>query len=316
MPPKQDQKKESANELKRIRTYESDVQEIMQKGQISKATIAIAENAKQIKHEDEISKTPPVPIAPSRVFPVEPELPFGRQTPNYRFLFLIIGGALLLVGVGIALFFFMARSSSGRLILPKTTVPQESAIVIKENEKRTGVITTIQKTLKSISVPQSDIRTIPIKLGNASITTAEFFELLDATPPATLVRALSPEPLLGVYGFQGGQPFLLFDVLSYDHAFAGMLEWEEKLLEDIGPLFGISPGALSGGTGSTTAEILGNRIRIKDIILRNKDARAAFDSDGNILFLYAFTDKQTLVLTTGEDTLRAIQNKAVGGRLK
>ena len=316
MPPKQGQNIEPAEELKRIRTYESDVQEIMQKGQISKATIAIAENAKQIKREDEASKAPPVPIALAKIFTVGSELPFGRQPVNYRFLFLIVGGVLLLAGVGVALFLFMTRTTTGNLILPNTTVTQESAIIIQENERRASVITAIQKALKSISVAQSDIRTVPIKLGGTNITTAKFFELLDATPPATLVRALSSEPILGIYGFKGGQPFLLFDVLSFDHAFAGMLEWEENMLEDIGPLFGISPRALLGETGSTTADILNKTIRIKDVILRNKDARAAFDSEGNILFLYAFIDKQTLLFTTGEDTLRALQNRTSGGRLR
>lgn len=303
------------DELRRLHTYESDVQEIMQKGQVSKATIAIAENAKQVKHEDEISKAPVVPIAPAKIFTVEPELPFGRQTVNYRFL-LILGGLLLLAGIGVTLFLFMTRVTPKKLILPRATVPQERAIVFQGNERRANSIVAIQKALKATSVPQGNVRAVPIELGNTNITTAEFFDLLDATPPATLIRALSSEPILGVYGFQGGQPFLLFDVSSFDHAFSGMLEWEENMLEDIGPLFGVSPRAILGETGSTTAEILNNTIRIKDVILRNKDARAAFDSEGNILFLYSFIDKQTLVLTTGEDTLRALQTKARGGRLK
>ena len=95
-----------------------------------------------------------------------------------------------------------------------------------------------------------------------------------------------------------------------------MLSWEQNLLSDIGPLFGISVRDILGKAASTTSEALQNTLAVKDVIIKNKDVRAIFDPKKEIIFLYSFIDKETLVLTTSEDTLRFLIGKAWGGRLR
>jgi len=318
MPPEQAQKIKPADELKRIRTYESDVQEILQEGQVSKATIAIAANEKQVKREVEQEATPPAtPAQPTKVFTMSNDIPLALPKWNIRLMVFLSVGLLAVIGTGAGALLYL-RSPKTPVIQeqPKMVVPKANIITLQGGEKRAGAIAAIQKGLKNISVPQNQLQTFFITRGGTPITTPLLFETVETSAPAPLIRALGTLPTLGLHGFQGGQPFLLFPVLSYDYAFAGMLAWEETMLEDIGPLFGVSPHSLLEKVGSTTSEALGNRIAFKDVIIRNKDARAAFDPSGTIVFLYAFLDKQTLVITTKEDTLRALQGKAGGGRLK
>lgn len=318
MPPEQAQKIKPADELKRIRTYESDVQEILQKGQVTKATIAIAANEKQVQREVEQEVTPPpTPAKPTKVFAISNNIPLALPRWNIRLIVLLSVGALAVIGIGVGAFLYL-RSPKTPVVQeqPKAIVPKANVITLQGGEKRAGAIAAIQKGLKNISVPQNQLQTFSITLGGAPLTTPLLFETVDTSAPAPLIRALGTAFTLGLHGFQGGQPFLLFSVSSYDHAFAGMLAWEETILEDIGPLFGVSPRSLLEKVGSTTSEALGNRISFKDVIIRNKDARAAFDPSGAIVFLYAFLDKQTLIITTKEDTLRALQSKAGGGKLK
>ena len=199
---------------------------------------------------------------------------------------------------------------------PKGRGAETTTIVLSGGEKRAGAIKAIQQGLSALSVPQNELRRALLRRGEALITTPELFELLETGASPALIRALTKWPTLGVHGFQGGQPFLLFGVTSYDHAFAGMLAWEQRLVADIAPLFGVSIREVLANVGSTTAEALQNTIEIKDVIIRNKDGRAVFGPGGDILFVYSFVDKETLVLTTGEDTMRALISKAGGGQLK
>ena len=90
----------------------------------------------------------------------------------------------------------------------------------------------------------------------------------------------------------------------------------EHAFDDIGPLFGVNTRELLINVGSTTADALQNRIVFKDVVIRNKDARAAFGPQGTIVFLYSFIDKQTLVFTTHEETLKTLVGKAGGGKLR
>ena len=308
----------NSSDLPRIRTFQGDVEAMMRKQPMSKAEIAIAENEKRIKREKEAERLTNAPspfVNAAKIARPPNEIELAPRW-NMKLIVLVAAGVLFVAGIGTAASFFFAGNKPPVVVEPKTQVPQSAAITLEEGESRAGTAKTIWNGIKALSVPQSELRTIPIKIGAIEATTEELFLKLAVSAPSSLVRALGDTPIIGVHGFRGGQPFLLFSVSSYDFAFAGMLSWEQEMLNDIGPLFGISLREIVGKASSTTAEALGNTIAVKDVIIRNKDVRATFDPQGKIIFLYSFIDKQTLVLTTNEDTLKTLMNKAGGGRLK
>ena len=303
------------DELRPIRTFQSDVEEVMKRQQVSRATIAIAESERRAVQEKQAAEAPAPPPQSSKVFHIEQALPVSVKWRAATLLPIAVV-FLFLVGTGTGLYLFFSEEKTAVSPEEKTQVPPSAGVLLGENERRTGVIKTLQNRLDTLSVPQNELRTIPITLGNAPITTAELLGKLETAAPGPLVRALGATPTLGVHGFRGGQPFVLWSVSSYDHAFAGMLAWEEDMLSDIGPLFGISPRALVETLSSTTAEVLQHTLVFKDIVARNKDVRAVFGPKGGFIFLYAFIDKETLVLTTNEDTLKFLMGRAGGGRLR
>ena len=305
------------DDLKNLRTYQGDVEELMRKREVSKAAIVLAENEREIMKEAAVAEPEPVPVplvSPSKVFSISSGLPL-RAHWNLRLILIIILGAAIIVGVGIGVVFFY-REPKPAVTPPKKEAPQTRAIALLGSERRAGAFVAIQNGLQAISIPQNEIRAVPLTYGGTAITTLQLFDMLEANAPGPLVRALGDIPVLGLHGFQGGQPFLLFGVSSYDFAFAGMLGWEETLLQNIGPLFGVNERDLLLRVGSTTDEALQNRIVFKDVVIRNKDTRAAFNPEGGIVFIYLFIDKQTLILTTNEDTAKVLISKAGGGRLK
>lgn len=319
MPPQKPLEQDTGgNDLVRIRTFQGDVEALMRKQPTSKAEIAIAENEKRIKQEKEAERLANAPspfVDAAKIARPPSELEFAPRW-NMKLIVLVAAGVLFVAGIGTAASFFFAGKKPQVVAPPKTEVPQSAAITLEEGESRAGTAKAIWNGIKALSVPQNELRTIPLKIGTTEATTEELFLKLETSAPSSLVRALGSTPIIGVHGFRGGQPFLLFSVSSYDFAFAGMLAWEPEMLNDIGPLFGISPREIVGKASSTTAEALTNTIAVKDVIIRNKDVRATFDPQGKIIFLYSFIDKQTLVITTNEDTLKALIGKAGGGRLR
>jgi hypothetical protein len=316
MPPEQSPKAKPLDDLKRLRTYEGDVEEMLQKQQVSKATIALAENEREIKRETVAAKpSSPLPTAPSKVFRISSGLPL-RAHWNVRLISLVIFGLISIGVVGVGAFFFF-KNTKPQVVAPKKEVSETAAVKLPIGVVGARAIIAIRDSMQAISVPQNETRIVPITLGGSVIGTPQLFEMLAITPPPTLTRALGTMPIFGLHGFRGGQLFLLFDVLSYDYAFSGMLSFEGTVLESIGPLFGVNVREILKNVGSTTTQALRNRIVFKDVIIRNKDARVALDPNGVIIFLYSFINKQTLVLTTNVDTLKTLITEVDGrGRLR
>lgn len=307
----------SSDELKSIKTFQSDVEELLRKQQISKATIAISENEKRIRVEEQaLQNTSSPPVADSKIFKISNEIPLFTKKWNIGRITLLAALVFVFGGISVGAFFFFKKDQKKELSEPRTQIQESVAITLEDGESRERTVKAIWGRVNALSVPQNELRVIPIKLDTASITTPELLERIESSAPAPLVRALGKMPTLGVHGFRGGKPFLLFSVSSYDHAFDGMLSWEPNLLRDIGPLFGISIREILGKAASTTSEVLQNTLAVKDVIIKNKDVRAVFDSEKEVIFLYSFIDKETLVLTTNEDTLRFLIGKAWGGRLR
>ncbi|MEK7170331.1 MAG: hypothetical protein AAB767_03525, partial [Patescibacteria group bacterium] len=252
----------------------------------------------------------------AKIFSIGNTLPLQAGW-NWRLIAFVFAVAAVVIGIGIGVYFAL-RTTPPPMVPPATQEKPKTtaAVALQGKETRVGAIALLRKSLETLSVPQNELRVIPVTVSESALTTQHLFTLLEASTPSALVRALGSAPVLGLHGFRGGQPFLLFNVSSYDSAFPAMLVFEATILDDVGPLFGVHTRELLANVGSTTADALQNRIVFKDVVIRNKDARAAFNPQGTIVFLYAFIDKQTLVLTTNEETLKTLIAKAGGGKLR
>lgn len=306
-----------SGELKPIRTYQSDVEELMQRERVSKADIALAESKRR-------AATAPADAAPAepKVFRLSHAIPVidapRRVTVNWRFVALGGGAVALLVGAGFAWRFLITQVyEMEETTEPPRQIEQASGdIILQGRESRAGFIKTVREKVEMFRIPLNEIRVLPIRIEERPVTTEELFSFLESRAPAPLVRALDAVPTVGIHGIRGNQLFLLFTVNSFDHAFDGMLAWEKTLLDELGPLFAVASPKTKLRGATTTEDILESRLIIKDTVIRNKDARAAFDRDGRIVFLYSFLDKQSLLITTNEETLRVVLPKVSKGALR
>lgn len=313
------------NELKPLRTFQSDVEELLHKNNISLSNIALVENEK--KHVNPIkpivfSAPEPTPRKTDRLLRIAqiektPEVKFSTtQMPSRHYGLLVGLMALALIIIGSGIFLFRARKSAPT---PTTKTPVEIKdaydIAVNEKETRAGFIKKIRDGIDQMPITVSEIKPFVVRAGGSTITTPLFFELLGTRAPASLVRAFNATTVFGIHAVRGAQLFLIFQVISFDNAFDGMLTFEKTILDDMGPLFGINPRALSS-SASSTKEILSTTLSFKDTVIKNRDARAIFDQSGKIIFLYSFVDAQTLLITASEDALKVLIGKASKGKLQ
>lgn len=123
-------------------------------------------------------------------------------------------------------------------------------------------------------------------------------ETLGLKMPPMLLRSLRPDFMLGFHSFNKNQPFLILKTDYYDNAFAGMLAWENKIAENLLPVFG----------RTNRVNELSQR-KWDDTVIKNKDTRVLRNFDGSIALVYAFKDQRTLIITTNEDTLLEVSRR-------
>jgi hypothetical protein len=143
--------------------------------------------------------------------------------------------------------------------------------------------------------------------------------LVAPSAPDALARSLDPaQYIFGVHAYDDNQAFLIFKTSSYEQAFSGMLAWEPSMQKDLAPLFTRTPElhiqtnpAASSTAATSTATSAPQAPAVlptgfQDAIIENHDARVIENASGDILLLWTFLDRNTLVIATNEATLREI----------
>jgi hypothetical protein len=121
-----------------------------------------------------------------------------------------------------------------------------------------------------------------------------FLDVLDLRAPGSFLRTIEPTMMFGSYIDTVNAPFIVFKVRSFEDALGGMLLFEPNMNSDFAPLMG-EMLSRSGQTGA-----------FRDEIIAGVDARSLYDDFGNRVMMYAFIDRETLVITTSPAALGAL----------
>ena len=122
------------------------------------------------------------------------------------------------------------------------------------------------------------------------VTLEEFLQALGTHTPPDLVRALSSDFFFGIHTVDENVPLFVIPVVSYERAFAGMLNWEQSMNADFSPVFTPVPGQVVGPNG------LPEKRAFEDMIMRNYDVRALRDDAGVVQLYYSFPTQHILVI--------------------
>lgn len=189
--------------------------------------------------------------------------------------------------------------------------PQERYIILSDDNElldmdritKTEVTATLKSGAQEFKEEDSVKEIIPISKASGVAERISLQALLDKTNaklPDNLKRNFYSSFFLGLYSERGvTYPFLITFVDSYDIAYAGMLEWEGLLRDDISWLFDTKPRV------ATTTLAL----NFKDRIILSKDTRSFEDASGKTAFFYTFLDSHTLLLAKSAGTVREVTDR-------
>jgi hypothetical protein len=186
---------------------------------------------------------------------------------------------------------------------------------------RAALVSKISDAENNFNSPANSILYVNTGEKNAPDNVQTVLVTLAPQVPPELLRNLSDNYMFGVYSFDKNQPFIILTVDDFGIGFSGMLKWEKTMVNDLGPIFGIGTNGqsqeVSNGNVSTNGNIGTGTVgfAFSDEGLNNKDLRIVRDSGRQTVLLYSFLDKNTILITTNENTFGALLNKYLTGKM-
>jgi hypothetical protein len=275
--------------VKRLRTYESDVAHVLAQQRASLTTMALAEQRAKSQSET-ISNAPSEP----------------RHSSKKLLLSLL---SLILFGVGVAGGYYLYLKSplapSEAVIEEVPPAPSLIASDLRANMEIDGLSplalrSRIEAEIAKEQKPQTIKEIILTKTRTnqkLKVSGQEIIRDMDIDAPDILVRSLGQPWMLGVYADQSGNKdvFVVVTTEFFQNSFAGMLQWERVMADD-----------LKQYLHPSTEPYFTIRGSFVDRIIKNKDVREFETEAGQTLFLYSFIDNSKLVITTKQTTLAEI----------
>lgn len=282
----------AVNKLQTLRTYQGDVEALIGKKKTSVASIVVAEQKRKEVHPEK-SFPPVVPPRPS----------FGTELKNKAFLSfgveIIVLGLVLVFGI----YYFVSLRDT-------VVVPQHTPIAFsKETEipltDKTGeqIIETLLSQKNSTALDKNSIEYVNFTTLARPADVRDVMQRLAPRIPPALIRSLDDAYMIGMYSHTGNEPFIILTNTNYGLSWNAMLEWEKTLIEDVGVLFNVQVENPSE-----------EKTLFTDEALQNKDLRVVRDAERNIVLLYSFLDKNTIVITSTEDVFTGLLGKFVASQ--
>ena len=275
-------------EIKHVRTYEGDMVDAVKNKQASVLRIAVAE-------EEKIER-----------------LKLSREEAKKN-IFLTVGAIVLVAGGISTALFSLFQKNTVEINIPKEIL-EKSSLVQAENIKRESLPNTSAAAIRELTANFFSTETVgintvalltPVKRQVSGTTTSDSLlpgeDFLRATvsgAPSLLLRSIEDNFAYGLYNLNQYTPFLVLKTKAFENVFSALLEAENRLPRDFEFLF-----------GQTSALSVSGDFIFEDIAIRNIDFRVAKDKEGVIVFLYAFPDKETLVVTKNTETFFAIVDR-------
>jgi len=291
--------KESSSPIKPLRTFESDLAETIDQKKSSVLSVNLAEK----KRREERGQSS------------------EEKESQGTFLITIISIILIVGGVGIlsTLFFFRNKTEVAPAPVFETIIAYDNQEKIAtESLNRGSLIEGVRTYLKESTPPLNSITNVSFTIQKGEsrvvISAQRFLAILESRTPEIFLHSLGSDFMYGIHSFNGNEAFLILKTKSYENAFAGMLGWEKTLVSDLGPLFA-KASLLPESTTTPAFSEVPDGIRFSDVIVKNKDTRAIREPGGRIVFLYGFTDNETIVFASSEETFAELLKRFASSKL-
>lgn len=267
-----------------VRTYATDIGDMMKREKGSVIKIALAEQ----KRRDEFRRK------------MDP-----TATKN---VVVVMLGILLIVG-GIMAFVYalMNRGKPVPVVNYATSLPSlfftENQVQIDVSEQnRTEFVNAINAEVGRTGLVPDTFTNLFVSwktaAGQAPLPVHNFLQKLGIDVPDNLFRNLYPTFMLGTYnGATANDLFVIMKVKDFNESFLAMREWEPKMLSELVRLFAIDTSGYGKDIFNKDFETLTQF---------NKETRILRTDDGATILSYIFLDPQTIMVTTSTPGLEEV----------
>ncbi len=274
--------------IKPVRTFKSDAEEAVRYKNISAIDIAVAEQKKK------------------EITPIE----YIEPKQSHPGIF-VATALIVMLAIALGWFYWFKTSQktekntpvqvSVETIIPYTIIPytKGSTLLLRADS---DPLVLIGAKLGVSNAGLGNVYAIIPTLATTKTAPADISIVLGFTHISSrLLRSLSPVYMIGTYTYDVNSPFIILKNTFFQNAFAGMLDWEKDLRNDLLPLIRVSYPNEDPITANTDI--------FEDIVVSNIDTRILKNSEGKIILAYAFTDTETLVIATSESALKYVLDR-------
>lgn len=233
-----------------------------------------------------------------------------KEPKNIR-LVLIAGIALVSIAAGVSTAVLLFRNADTQIqtqtqIVIPSFIRTDAQIPVLLTNSKNEFLTNLQNTIfKAQNGIVQIYPTVESDSGDVrSATTQEVLTIVLPHLPSAAVRALQPGMVIGSVHTTQNEPFIIFQTHVFDTVFAGMLAWEPTMSADLAPLFG-EPVTKTFDQKNGSVETA----HFVDAIDQNRTIRVLYDSDGTERMLYAFLDKEFVIITKTTEGLSALLDR-------
>jgi hypothetical protein len=228
------------------------------------------------------------------------------STENRAFKSALIAGVIILgsaLGIFAAVFFKSPFPSNENVVSTSISIPTlintDTQVVIPLGTEKSSFFNSLMQ-LGGTNV-NGVVQYYPVTGEENSVaTTNTIMSVLSFRAPGSFIRALNPSMMWGFSASTAdSEPFIVLQSQNYDVMFAGMLEWEPFMSEDLAPLFGthVKESRLPSAQGKTSTA------RFSDALQSNRSIRILYDETGEERIVYAFVNKSLILITTNTEAL-------------
>jgi hypothetical protein len=321
-------------DIKPIRTYENDVANAISKNNTSLASMTVAEKVRN-EQKAESNVTGVIP----------PDKHYGTKA-----IITIISIVFVFIGLA-GIYYFYSNSIFGTNTKTEPIKNTKPSSLIKSDSQKTIDITGLSKN-KIIEVLTNELnktqeanslKDIILTKKDAGatyrLTGPQIIELFAIPAPNIVTRTIVAPWMLGVYNDNTSNKsfVIVFTTNYFQNAFAGLLEWERYMMDDIKQYLydsniknvsnsnfdrrntgieDITPERVVGSTTASTTiyteenTLIDNNFTIRgrfvDKIIRNKDVRVFQNDNNQNLFMYSIIDGKYIVFSNTQNAVEDI----------
>jgi hypothetical protein len=314
-----------------LQTYQSDIESLVDKKNVSVVSIAAAEEDRRTAQLKSVG--------------IDPEQGGIKRLLSIKTLLVFVGVIMLVLGLGVGTYIYLRLQPvpiAKQFPAPFILVDDTLTVVLAKSDGRGALMEKLTEARDAVDLSVGLVARIQVgketALGGSleEVSASEFLQTLSTRVPPELVRTLGSHMLLGVHSFDENQAFMILQPDSYETAYSGMLAWEATMQADLLPLFkreppihrqpapALAPIATSSiasstvasstnasSSASSTAPAVSKVLQssFADQVVANRDARVLLNADGESLLLWAFLDRNTILIATNASTLREVVSR-------